>query len=156
MKPMEGDFLYHLYQKYASAFKHLLNQELADDVVQEVFCAAVIKIPQIIRSASPIGWLMNALKLQMKYEKRKTYRLRELPLIEGGNDLSDDFTQDIALAEQLPGQLKREERDLLIGYYEQEKGYDQIAEELGITVENCRVRMQRARDKCRKYWKGED
>lgn len=63
--------------------------------------------------------------------------------------------RDPARAEELPPGLAEGERALLIWFYEEERSCGEIAARLGISESLCRMRLTRARRRCRELWEAQ-
>ena len=82
--------------------------------------------------------------------------------IERGGSLSygevpDSGKDDVyftTLRDALPSELDEKDREILIAYYEEEIGYEELAKRLDIPVERCRVRVFRAKNRYRKLIEG--
>ncbi|WP_297301911.1 sigma factor-like helix-turn-helix DNA-binding protein, partial [uncultured Oscillibacter sp.] len=55
-----------------------------------------------------------------------------------------------SLRDALPPELEERDREILIAYYEEQAGYEELSKRLGIPVERCRVWVFRAKNRCRK------
>ena len=81
-------FLRQLYMDYAdklaqNAFRHTGDEELAADLVQEVFVTAIMRIEDVYKlSANPRPWLYKVLNNLMRRELAKAHHTREIPISE--------------------------------------------------------------------------
>ena len=141
------------YQKlflYANAV--LKHRELAEEAVQDTFRIACGKITGLRRSANSAGWLVQTLKNVLRNMERTRSSLyaslqNDLPYEEqhvGGR------MDDTDLALTYGGILTEEEFFLLRRIAVDRYTFLEAAAELGISVEACRKRMQRIREKMRR------
>ena len=76
--------------------------------------------------------------------RRKTLPYGEVP------DPGKSDAYFTSLKDALPPELEEKDREILIAYYEDEIGYEELSRRLGIPVERCRVRVFRAKNRCRR------
>lgn len=148
-----------LYEQWAKSMVYLTarrlhNMELAKDIVQEVFLLACCKADEMFsRGDNPKAWLFRTLENITMREQRKSYFLMEflvdnipeyLPINENGtNDM-------VGLAELLPGDLRDEDRTILIWRLEKQLTYEDISRRCGLSPDACRQRYSRAVQRCKK------
>ena len=142
-------FIETLYIKNASLLFNyaniiLSNASLAEEAVQETFVIACIKQHALENSPNPEGWLMNTLKnVCRNIQKNRNYYLsRILSLNEsvlGTTALESDnlWEEDFMILKKI----------ILDGY-----SYKDLAKELGISLEACKKRAQRAKQRFRKNY----
>ena len=151
-------FIETLYIKNASLLFNyaniiLSNTSLAEEAVQETFVIACIKQHALENSPNPEGWLMNTLKnVCRNIQKNRNYYLsRILSLNESvlgttaleSDNLWETNVQDFISKEDFMI-LKKTPLD---GY-----SYKDLAKELGISLEACKKRAQRAKQRFRKNY----
>ena len=151
-------FIETLYIKNASLLFNyaniiLSNASLAEEAVQETFVIACIKQHALENSPNPEGWLMNTLKnVCRNIQKNRNYYLsRILSLNESvlgttaleSDNLWETNVQDFISKEDFMILKKI----ILDGY-----SYKDLAKELGISLEACRKRAQRAKQRFRKNY----
>jgi len=132
---------------YDAMIKYALRRtgvpEIAQDMVQEVFQLAVLKINELAEHPNPAGWLFKALHYTITREMELTHyheeiSLEELPLS------TPDNSHTPGLDEYLPEDLSESEREILILKFEKQLKYTEMAEILGIKPSACRKRLSRA------------
>lgn len=133
---------------YRYANRMLRSPPLAEEAVQEAFLIAVTKYEELQASGNPEGWLFCTVRNVVRNQQRARQRWSELllRLLSEQNDapaLSGVFT---GLAEDEDLRLVR--RVTLEGYSVRE-----TAEALGISVEACKKRIQRAKARLREQLK---
>ena len=147
-------FLKELYENnhkwvLVLAYQKTKDRETAQDIAQEVFLTAQEKIDDVINSKNPPGWLYKATIFKVMHERRKAYH-REVPLetlaLHGCDVYEEQYNR---LEHILPKELKERDKELLTLRHEEQWEYDQLAEYLGITQDNCRQRMSRLHRKCK-------
>lgn len=157
MTDAELQFLEQLYrQHYQRLFLYakaiLKNEHLAEEAVQDTFHIACARIGQLHRSDNPAGWLVQTLKNVLRNMERTHSSLyaalqNHLPYEErhlGGARDEEDI-------ELLYGGILTEEEFRLLKYIVLEKSsFLDASREFGISVEACRKRFQRIKEKMRK------
>ena len=139
--------MFDMLLSYARA--SLEETPLAEEAVQETFQIACQKPEQLLESQNPKGWLVNTLK----YTIRNTKRNRD-----GGRQLLAKYlatqTSDIAISEDrvslkvIYGDLaETEEFKLLKEMAVDGKSHLEMAQARGISVNACKKRVQRAKEK---------
>jgi len=151
-------FIETLYIKNASLLFNYANiissnASLAEEAVQETFVIACIKQHALENSPNPEGWLMNTLKnVCRNIQKNRNYYLsRILSLNESvlgttaleSDNLWETNVQDFISKEDFMILKKI----ILDGY-----SYKDLAKELGISLEACKKRAQRAKQRFRKNY----
>ena len=142
--------MYHSLYTYSDAI--LGNQCLAEESVQETFRVACDKPKELIACPNPKGWLMEALKNVIRNAKRKRAMLEKyIAALEPAyleQLVSPDCGNDVDL---MYSDLVKKEEFYLLKRVDIE-GYTmlEMSEELGINLETCKKRAQRARKKMRK------
>lgn len=149
------DWIDSLYLQYAPkmvavAMRAGFTLEEAEDVTQEVFLLFLDRAPEIRENyRSPGGYLFLALRNRIGDALRQRRRRNALPYAEAlDRGKEDDYFT--SLGDALPPGLDERDREILIAYYEEETGYEELSERLGIPIERCRVRVFRAKNRCRK------
>lgn len=148
MNAAEHDLIVSLHESYAVAmeqyaFRMTGDEKLAQDLVQETFLTAIIKIDAVFAHNKPQAWLFKTLRYIMKREIDLSYRKAEVPM-EETETFSFEGNLASSLEEVLPGSLPKSERELLILRYEKQWSYDAIAEYKGIKPAACRKQVSRA------------
>lgn len=131
------------YSDMASfAARFFQNRDLAQDMVQETFLVAQVKIDQLRQSPSPRGWLFNTLKNVIGNTYKQQKRLRDMVPLEDCN-AAEDFA--LPVEDQFGGLISQEELQILIWVYCEGWPYQEVARRLGISLDACKKRIQRAR-----------
>ena len=146
--------MFHSLHVYACGI--LGNQHLAEESVQETFRVACDKPKELITCPKPKGWLVETLKNVIRNAQRKRIMLEKYIATLEPADLerlvSPDFGGDVDLMYSdlvSPAEFHLLKRIDIEGYTMLE-----MAEELGINVETCKKRAQRAREKMRQQLEG--
>lgn len=158
MESLKGwvDSLYLQYspKMVSTAMRAGFTAEEAEDLTQEVFLLFLTKAPMVRENyRSPGGYLFVTLRNLMgdalrQRRRRKTLSYGEVP------DSGKDDVYFTSLRDALPSELDEKDREILIAYYEEEIGYEELAKRLNIPVERCRVRVFRAKNRYRKLIEG--
>lgn len=146
--------MYTLLYRYAK--KHLNDASLAEEAVQDVFRIACVKIDALASSENPNGWLINTLKYVLLNIKRHQARTKMLIVtsvtIEELNLKDDKSDSQIAVDFEITYQklLGNEDYKLLELVVLKQYTIAEAAKALGISIEACKKRVQRAKKKLRK------
>jgi DNA-directed RNA polymerase specialized sigma24 family protein len=131
----------------------LQDAELAEEAVQDAFRIACARPDAVISSENPPGWMMNTLKYVIRNLRRSRARLSALVADYMAFD-EENFAAEppddagFQLEELLgSGDFKLLKRIVLQKYSMLE-----AARELGISVDACKKRVQRARKKLQKIY----
>lgn len=157
MTDAELQFLEQLYrQHYQRLFLYakaiVKNEHLAEEAVQDTFHIACSKIAEVRRSENAAGWLVQTLKNVLRNMERTRSSLyaalqNHLPyedqLLGGQRD-----EEDIELL--YGGILTEEEFRLLRCIVLDRDSFLEASKQFGISVEACRKRFQRIKEKMRK------
>lgn len=137
--------MYHLLLIYA---RNALDGDLsfAEEAVQDTFRIACAKIGDLETSPNPKGWLLNVLKNVIRNMRRRYVQITKLAMEammneavvapEGTEDVVDLMYSDV---------IPREDFLLLKRIALERQTMLEISQELGISVEACKKRVQRAR-----------
>ncbi|MFC9597732.1 sigma-70 family RNA polymerase sigma factor [Peribacillus butanolivorans] len=150
---------------FRTVYSVLRNQKDAEDVTQEVFIKIYTSLPQY-KNQGFKTWITriavnHAIDLKRKRERQKE-ESHEVQTSEAHLGLSDDVEAVFFRNEKRKQVLRKLNdlpegyRDVVYGYYIQEKTFQQIAEEQRIQVKSVEVKLYRARNWMRKHWKEED
>ena len=142
----------HYQRLYLYAKALLQNAHLAEEAVQDTFHIACGRVEELQRSENPAGWLMVTEKNVIRNMERSRSSLysamkRELPYENAAHGAkSDEISVDVLYGGILPEEdFRLLKRIALDGWT-----YLEAAEELSISVEACRKRVQRSKEKLRK------
>ncbi len=153
----------HAYQDmvFSTAARLTGNDAQAEDIAQEVFLKAYEHFPSLRSSPTAGGWLKTvATRLTLNHLSR--YRRRWRFFSEMGTDSDDggsevdfptpdtivaeiDAGQRHALVEQALRELPEHHRVPLVLYHFEEMSYDEIAEQLRVSLPKVKTDIQRAR-----------
>ena len=100
---------------------------------------------------NPEGWLVLALKNNIQNERRRSMAHQIVSLDEIAPVAEAE--PETPLEMLLPKKLPQADRDILIWRFEQDLDYREIADRLGISEGNSRIRVHRAISRCRKLFK---
>ena len=155
----QGQDIARLYKEmynnlYTYAYGILQEKELSEELAQETFRIACDKPSELLSSKNPQGWLMNTLKNVMWNAQRKRATMAKYIAVaeavdigqirapDPGSNIDLMYSDLIGEAEfQLVKRIAVDRYTVL-----------EAAEELGISVETCKKRVQRAKAKLRKHF----
>lgn len=159
----QAERIEQLYRKmYPSLFIYaksvLNNSSLAEEAVQEAFCIACEKSDELLGCENPEGWIVNTLK----YVAQSTLRQREkmgrlvMKALNAGNaaqlSAPDEESVDILYGDIFEDEdFRLFKRIALDG-----RSMREVSDEIGISLENCKKRIQRARLRLQTILSGSD
>lgn len=169
MDRKQEQFFDALYEQWFSKLCAYANVRInhlpiAEEVVQDTFLVALLKIDTLMKTENPERWLKKTVQNKiLHYFRDRSKKLdRIIPLEDvekKGVSVFDAGIEKIESSEEerlqriqeiLETTLKEEEKALLQKIAFEEKTYEKAAEELGISLWTCQKRMQRLRGKLRK------
>lgn len=149
---------------YHSVYGILRNQKDAEDASQEVFLKIYLSLPDYENQGFKT-WITRIAVNHAIDMKRKAYRKRE----EASEDFLIDLKESTAsienqiienemkkLVHTRLNELPQNYRDVIYGYYIEEKSYQQMAEEQNVKKETIATKLHRARLWMKKHWKESD
>ena len=138
---------------YTYAVGILKNEFQAEEAIQEAFCIICEKPQDMLTSPNSRGWVMNVLKNVLRNTQKRNFTLKKyfIAVEDAGMRWISDPRRE------LDGDIDLMYADLIheAGYYLlkqvilEERTMLDMAEELGISVEACKKRFQRAEKKFR-------
>lgn len=135
----------------AYARSALGNESLAEEAVQETFRVACQRPEQVCESVNPRGWLVQTLKYvirNIRSSQLSARRLLEKYMETRGQEAS--FSEDhLDLHILYENVADTEEFKLLTEMVIEGRSHLEMAESRGISVDACKKRAQRAREKLR-------
>ncbi len=142
--------MYDMLFTYAKCL--LESPALAEEAVQETFRIACAKPETLAASENPKGWITNTMKNVVRNMKRSYASLTRLVVQSLSDEAqltrmseTDNYT-DIEYSDLIVA----EEYSLLKSIVLEKNSIRDAAKELGISVEACRKRVQRAKQKLQK------
>lgn len=148
-----------LYREHSArliklAFYSLKDRQLSEDVVEETFLTLLYKRRELMSHPNISGWLAVTLKNIIDDELKSARRKHEAPFVFDEN-ASEHDTYNQPLKDLLPKGLSPKEKEILVLFYEEQLSYEEISQQLGISITNCRTRAFRARVHCRELMEKE-
>lgn len=138
---------------HAYAVTALKNEFQAEEAIQETFCIVCEKPQDMLSSPNPPGWVVNVLKNVLGNIRKRNFTLEKYFI--AAEDASVEWMQDSCHKvddniDLIYADLIREKDFYLLKQVILEKRtLLDMAEELGISVEACKKRFQRAEKKFR-------
>ena len=148
----QNDPLHQLYVEHYSYLyrfaRRFVNPDLAEDLVQETFLIAQKRLDRVTSSENPTGWLINTLKnvIGNTYQKRQFIYTELSP--DAIADESGEYVHSIN--DMYAGLIDDEALSLLIWIYCEDTSYQEAANRLGISLDSCKKRIQRAKQALKK------
>lgn len=128
--------------------RSFVNPDLAEDLVQETFLIAQKRLDRVTSSENPTGWLINTLKNVIG----NTYQKRQFIYTELSPDaIADEAGEYVhSINDMYAGLIDDEALSLLIWIYCEDTSYQEAANRLGISLDSCKKRIQRAKQALKK------
>lgn len=141
--------MYH--QLFTYARSALNDSSFAEEAVQDTFRIACAKIEEIQGSLNPKGWLLNALKNVIRNMRRSQIQIAKLAMAAMMNATSAPQESPEDTVEVMYSDLIPQEDYLLLKRVALERlTMLELSQELGISIEACKKRVQRAKNKMKK------
>lgn len=141
------------------AYCAINDRALAEEAVQDTFRIACAKAAELSASANPPGWLMNTLKNSIRNIRRSRARdarlqLQLLTRCSKDKAAADETEALAALQTDIDCQqaIGAENYELIKKVVLQRYTLLEVAQELGISAEACKKRVQRAKSQLEKYF----
>lgn len=159
-------FSKHYYDLRKFCWALLINEDAAEDCVQDVFLIAQEKAQMLMNHPYPLKWLMcTAKNLSRKRMRDDARRRKRLNIVTVSEDIiqnipdphcvDDLFELSDADIEKLAGIvlsfITDEEKELYELYYKQKLSTGAIAERLGITKSAVSMRLLRLRRRVKSF-----
>lgn len=148
----EEEYIERLYREMYTrlciyAMSALGSKALAEEVVQDTFRIACIKPDGLMSSKNPRGWLINTLKNVIRNRRRTEARLSNalLAAMSAYEPQASTTVETTEFIVAYSDALGEEDFQLLVNIVVRRYTMLEAAEELGITVEACKKRVQRAK-----------
>ena len=136
---------------HAYAVRVLGNVPLAEEAIQDAFCVACAKRQQFLSSADPRSWIMCTLKYICQNRLRAQAKLKRLLLsLDEGEALAAGTPELISVDTLFSDVSGSEDFRLLKRIALDRCTMPELAQELGVSVEACKKRVQRARKRLQK------
>lgn len=143
------DELYHTLYPFLVLYadSSLNNKALAEEAVQEAFAIACSKLDRVYNSPNPKGWMVNTTAFVIKnMERRQRTACRIIAdVAEYRSELAAAPEQPLDLRLQYGDLAKTKEFKLIYAMAVEGKSFITLADELGISVDACKKRAERAR-----------
>ncbi|WP_170308051.1 RNA polymerase sigma factor [Paenibacillus dakarensis] len=161
--------LVNLYSQHVfhTAYSVLRDTKEAEDASQEVFVQVFKALPQY-RSEGFKTWitritLNKSIDIKRKLARRASEEQGDLNDALERIPSRDKDTLSILIHQEKKQHLREKvqnlpdnHREVITAFYLEEKNYEQIASELGVTVKTVESKLYRARQWIRKSWKEEE
>lgn len=142
-----------MYQKLLTyAIQHMPTISLAEEAVQETFRIACEKVGELMAHPNPGGWLTqtlkNVLRNMLRRQRTGESLVQEYLAVYGPQaaSTSDKHPLDVSFH----GVAHTEDFKLVKAMAIDGRSHLELAKELGISVDACKKRMQRAKEKLMK------
>ncbi|MCR4963706.1 MAG: RNA polymerase sigma factor [Firmicutes bacterium] len=152
MQKRLDQFLHQLYLKHAAtlwkrARRILGDAQKAEDMVHEVFFLAAKKANQLIVHPNPAAWLHKTMNHLLYHALRKS-AMEEI-LFGDDTKLFFPATPMESISFSLPEHLSDTDKEILQLRYEQNMSYSEISDHFGISLSAVKMRLQRAKARCK-------
>lgn len=156
--------IYHLYvdRLFSFGLKYHTDKDLIKDCLQDLFINIYHYRNNLNSDVNPISYLFAALRNGILARLKKESRQQDLPyemdhafLLEWSPETTwikkEDDKLLIAKLQQLIKQLPARQREIIYLKFNEELGYEEIAEMLNISVPTCRTMVYRAIKQLREH-----
>ena len=144
------ELYFEMYLKLLLYAQSSLNDRyMAEEAVQETFRIACAKADRLMESKNRQGWLINTLKYVIRNTLRNQAKLKNLLLTAEtmANSSPGMSESDVNLEMYCTSVLGKEDFELLKRIAIENRTMLEASNELGISVETCKKRIQRAKKK---------
>ena len=138
---------------YAYALRILKDHALAEEAIQDTFCIACAKREQALSNPKPRGWLMLTLKHVMQNMLRAQRKVQRLLFLTAGEEQPAEAPELLDVDVLFGDVSDSEDFQLLKRIALDQCTIVELAQDLGISVEACKKRVQRARKRLQKKLK---
>lgn len=138
---------------YAYALRILKDHALAEEAIQDTFCIACAKREQALSNPKPRGWLMLTLKHVMQNMLRAQRKVQRLLFLTAGEEQPAEAPELLDVDVLFGDVSDSEDFRLLKRIALDQCTIVELAQDLGISVEACKKRVQRARKRMQKKLK---
>lgn len=135
---------------HAYARRVLEDSALAEEAIQDAFCIACARRDQFLTSPNPQGWIMLTLKHVMQNMLRAQAKQQKHLSLDAGVALPAGGPELVSVDVLFSDVSKSEDFQLLKRVALDHYTMPELAWELGISVEACKKRVQRARKRLQK------
>ena len=129
------------------AYYILWDERIAEDIVQNAFSALLIKRNQLRDHPNISGWLTLTVRNMACNEQNRARYTREVPFLPEHEPAAEESPPNFMLL--LPPELSERERQILYLHIEAGLSHEEIAARLGCKPEASRMRLYRARKRCK-------
>lgn len=135
------------------ALRILEDPALAEEAIQDAFCIACAKREQALSNPKPRGWLMLTLKHVMQNMLRAQRKVQRLLFLTAGEEQPAEAPELLDVDVLFGDVSDSEDFRLLKRIALDQCTIVELAQDLGISVEACKKRVQRARKRLQKKLK---
>jgi RNA polymerase sigma factor (sigma-70 family) len=142
----------HLPMVYSAAHRMVRDAHLAEDVAQRVFTTLAQKAGKLAASTVLGGWLYNTTRNVAMHTVRTEQRRREreqAALAMQTPEPGDDMSRILEQLEPAMAELDEAERSALVLRFLEDRSLQEVGQELGITEDAARMRVNRALERLR-------
>jgi RNA polymerase sigma factor (sigma-70 family) len=150
----------HVDLVYSAAFRQTGNHAMAQDVAQAVFTILARKAASVRRETVLVGWLFRAVRYAAldarKIAARRQMREQEaaqMQLTDSIDDTGSDWEQFAPLLDEALSALGTKDRHAILLRFFENKSFGEIGKSLGGNENSARVRVVRAVDKLRGFFR---
>ena len=153
LEKAEREFVHALYLNHYPALRGYaavlgFRGEAAEDLLQETFLTAIRRVSVLRECDNPRAYLMQILRNVIGYQLRSmkyAAGLAEKLRARGPEEYRDELGPEVLYR----GLIDDEDLRLLLRFYVDGLSQKELAEELGIDLGACKMRLKRARERLR-------
>ena|GEM_PF-744073 len=161
MEKESVQFVHQLYKDcyirlYRRVFRLTEETNTTEEILQDVYITAWRNADLIQEHPNPPGWLFQTAANITKHYLRERYRMNRILSLDEESvraEAESSMENDRLPEEQenmrtiLQRYLNEEDSDILVKFYEDEYKITEIADQYGIGLSACKMRLKRAREK---------
>ena len=153
LEKAEREFIHALYLDYSPALRSYaavmgFRGDGAEDLLQETFLAAIRRISVLRECENPRAYLIQILRNMIGYRLRSLKYAAELEDKLRGLG-PEEYRDELGPEVLYRGLIGDEELRLLLRFYVDGLSQKELAEELGVDLGACKMRLKRARERLR-------
>ena len=163
LKKRDAEILKRIYETYKNKLLNYFliktngNRQIAEELVSDTFYSAIVSAPSLKKGNNVMGWLFTIANrrftdyLRNIYKNKKIFTASETELLSKEIEVENNLKTDVTLVLIGMDLIKPEYRKILNMKYIEKKKYTEMADELKISEDAVRGKLERARSALKKW-----